>query len=59
VLRFAAIAAPALIAGVLLEFFLDARSGKRRRKLVRDGIRAQFAAADGGSSAKRTTRQAK
>jgi hypothetical protein len=32
----ATVAAPAFAAGVALEFFLDRRSGKRRRHLVRD-----------------------
>jgi hypothetical protein len=32
----ATVAAPALAAGVALEFFLDSRSGKQRRHLVRD-----------------------
>jgi BON domain len=33
------IAAPAMAAGVALEYFLDPRSGRRRRKLVRDRVR--------------------
>jgi hypothetical protein len=38
----AAIAAPALAAGVALEFLLDPRSGRRRRQLVRDRTTAAF-----------------
>jgi BON domain len=38
----AAVAAFALAAGAALEFFLDRRSGKRRRHLVRDRTRAAF-----------------
>jgi hypothetical protein len=38
----ATVAAPALAAGVALEFFLDPRSGKRRRHLVRDRTTAAF-----------------
>jgi hyperosmotically inducible periplasmic protein len=38
----AAVAASALAAGAALEFFLDPRSGKRRRHLVRDRTRAAF-----------------
>jgi len=38
----ATVAAPALAAGVALEFFLDPRSGKRRRHLVRDRMTAAF-----------------
>ena len=38
----AAVAVPALATGVALEFFLDPRSGKRRRNLVRDRTRAAF-----------------
>jgi hypothetical protein len=38
----AMVAAPALAAGVALGFFLDPRSGKRRRHLVRDRTRAAF-----------------
>jgi hypothetical protein len=38
----ATVAAPALAAGVALGFFLDPRSGKRRRHLVRDRARAAF-----------------
>jgi hypothetical protein len=38
----AAVAASALAAGAALEFFLDPRSGKRRRQLVRDRTRAAF-----------------
>jgi hypothetical protein len=37
-----AVAAFALAAGAALEFFLDPRSGKRRRHLVRDRTRAAF-----------------
>jgi hypothetical protein len=37
-----AVAALALAAGAALEFFLDPRSGKRRRHLVRDRTRAAF-----------------
>jgi BON domain len=33
------IAAPAMAAGVALEYFLDPRSGRRQRKLVRDRVR--------------------
>lgn len=36
----AEVAVPAFAAGVALEFFLDPRSGKRRRHLVRDRTRA-------------------
>jgi hyperosmotically inducible periplasmic protein len=38
----AAVAAFALAAGAALEFFLDPRSGKRRRHLVRDRTKAAF-----------------
>ena len=38
----AAVAASALAAGAALEFFLDRRSGKRRRHLVRDRTAAAF-----------------
>ena len=38
----AEVAVPAFAAGVALEFFLDPRSGKRRRHLVRDRARAAF-----------------
>ena len=38
----AAVAALALAAGAALEFFLDPRSGKRRRHLVRDRATAAF-----------------
>ena len=38
----AAVAASALTAGAALEFFLDPRSGKRRRHLVRDRTTAAF-----------------
>jgi hypothetical protein len=38
----AAVVAAALAAGVALEFFLDPRSGKRRRHLVRDRATAAF-----------------
>ena len=38
----AAVAASALAAGAALEFFLDPRSGKRRRHLVRDRTTAAF-----------------
>ena len=38
----AAVAALAAAAGAALEFFLDPRSGKRRRHLVRDRTRAAF-----------------
>jgi hypothetical protein len=37
----ATIAVPALAAGVALEFFLDPRSGRRRRHLVRDRMTAR------------------
>jgi hypothetical protein len=37
-----AIAAPAVAAGVALEFLLDPRSGRRRRQLVRDRTTAAF-----------------
>jgi BON domain len=40
--KLAAVAAFALAAGAALEFFLDPRSGKRRRHLVRDRTRAAF-----------------
>jgi hypothetical protein len=38
----ATIAAPALAAGIALEFFLDPRSGRKRRHLVRDRTTAAF-----------------
>ena len=38
----AAVAASALAAGAVLEFFFDPRSGKRRRHLVRDRTTAAF-----------------
>jgi hypothetical protein len=38
----ATVAAAALAAGVALEFFIDPRSGKRRRHLVRDRTTAAF-----------------
>jgi BON domain len=38
--RRATVAASALAAGVALEFFLDPRNGRRRRRLVRDRVRA-------------------
>jgi hypothetical protein len=38
----AAVAAPALAAGAALEFFLDPRSGKRRRRVARDRAIAAF-----------------
>jgi hypothetical protein len=38
----AVVAASALMAGAVLEFFLDRRSGKRRRRLVRDRTTAAF-----------------
>jgi hypothetical protein len=37
--RIVLIAAPAMAAGVALEYFLDPRSGRRRRNLVRDHVR--------------------
>ncbi len=36
----AAVAGPAFVTGVAVEFFLDPRNGKRRRHLVRDRTRA-------------------
>jgi hypothetical protein len=40
--QLATVAAPAVAAGAVLEFFLDPRSGKRRRSLVRDRARARL-----------------
>ena len=38
--QLATVAASALTAGVALEFFLDPRNGRRRRRLVRDRVKA-------------------
>jgi hypothetical protein len=55
----AAVAALGLAAGVVLECFVDPRSGRRRRHLARDRATAAFRLRAGESSATPITRRAR